>query len=100
MIKEIFKKGGKKEKFDLEKIKKSLISAIERVNVSKEKKDEVFKETIKEILDYVKSKKIIFTSEIEAKIILKLEKLLPEAAIFWREYRREKEKIKNRENLF
>lgn len=92
MIKEVIKKGGKREPFNLNKIKKVLILAIEKTNLPQEKKNEIVERITKEILEFFKNKKLVFTSEIEAKILLELEKLAPEAAQIWRQYRIEKEK--------
>jgi len=89
----VIKKGGKREKFNLNKIKKSLISAIERTEISQEKKNELVEKITKKVLEFVKGKKEVFTAEIEAKIILELEEKCPEAAKIWREYRLKKKKI-------
>jgi transcriptional regulator NrdR family protein len=94
MIK-IIKKGGQREKFNLNKIKKSLIFAIERTELSQEKKNELVEEITKKVLDFVKEKGEIFTAEIEAKILLELDENCPQAAKLWREYRLEKKKAKN-----
>jgi len=91
MIK-VIKKGGEKEKFDLAKVKKSLVSAIEQTDLPSEKKNQLIEKITKKILEFVKEKKEVFTSEIEAKIILELEENCPEAAKLWREYRTQKKK--------
>jgi transcriptional regulator NrdR family protein len=91
----VIKKGGKREEFNLNKVKKSLISAVERAKLPQEKKNELVEEITKKILDFLKGKKEVFTAEIEAKILLELEENCPEAAKLWREYRLEKRKTKN-----
>jgi transcriptional regulator NrdR family protein len=91
MIK-VIKKGGKREKFNLNKIKKSLISSIERTDLSQEKKDELVEKITKKVLDFAKQKKEVFTAEIEAKILLELDKVCPEAVKLWREHRIQKKK--------
>lgn len=93
MIKEVIKKGGKREPFNLNKIKKALISVVEKTDLPQEKKNEIVEKVTREVLRFLKRKKIVFTAEIEAKILLKLEELSPEAADFWRKYRSEKTKI-------
>jgi len=90
MIKQVIKKGGKKEPFNLNKIKKALISVVEKTNLPQEKKNEIVEKVTKEVLKFLKGRGIIFTAEIEAKILLELEKFSPEAADFWREHRRKK----------
>lgn len=92
MTKEVIKKGGKIQAFNLNKIKRSLISALQKTNLSKEKQDEIFKDVLKDVLDFLKGKETVFSSEIEAEIILKLEKICPEAVSFWRDYRVKKKK--------
>lgn len=92
MIKKVIKKGGNKEVFDLKKIKKSLSSALEAVNFSQEEKDRILDIITKNVLDFLKNKKNVFTSEIEAKIILELKAFSPLAVKAWREYRIKKEK--------
>jgi len=91
MIK-VIKKGGEREEFNLNNIKKALISSIERTELSQEKKNELVEKITKKVLDFAKQKKEIFTAEIEAKILLELDKACPEAAKLWREHRIQKKK--------
>jgi transcriptional regulator NrdR family protein len=92
MIKEVIKKGAKREPFNLNKIKKVLISVVEKTDLPQEKKNEIVEKVTKEVLKFLKGKTTAFTAEIEAKILLKLDELSPQAATFWREYRAEKKK--------
>jgi transcriptional regulator NrdR family protein len=87
---EVIKKGGKKEKFNLNKIKKSLILAVEASDISQEKKNKIVEKISKKVFDFAKRKKQIFTAEIEAKILLELEENCPQVAKIWREYRLKK----------
>jgi transcriptional regulator NrdR family protein len=96
MIK-VIKKGGEREKFNLNKIKKSLIFAIEATELSQEKKNELVEKITKKVLDFVKERKEVFTAEVEAKILLELEENCPEAAKLWREYRLQKQRTVNNE---
>jgi len=89
---EVVKKGGEKEKFNLNKIKKSLISAVEASDLPQEKKNEIVEKITKKVFDFAKRKKQIFTAEIEAKILLELEENCPQAAKIWREYRTQKQR--------
>ena len=91
----VIKKGGKREEFNLNKIKKSLISAIERTDLSQEKKNELVEEITKKVLKFVKERKEVFTAEIEAKILLELEENCPQAVKIWREYRAKKQSTTN-----
>lgn len=92
MIKVVIKKGGAIEKFDIEKIKKSILAAISQTQLPKEKQTEILEKILSSLLDFLKNKNEVFTTEIEAKILMELEKELPEAAAFWREYRIKKSK--------
>ncbi len=92
MAKRVIKKGGRVEKFNQEKIKQSLINAFEKVEILPEKKSEIIEKVLNEVLAFVKDKKEIATVEIEAKILLELDKLSPQAAQNWREYRVQKKK--------
>jgi len=91
MIK-VIKKDGKTEEFNLNKLKKSLIFTIERTNLSQEDKNMVVEKITKEVVGFLKNKKVVFSSEIEAKIILSFEEHCPQALQIWREYRLKKEK--------
>jgi transcriptional regulator NrdR family protein len=96
MIK-VIKKGGEREEFNLNKIKKSLILAIERTDLSQEKKNELVEKITKKIFEFAKERKEIFTAEIEAKILLELDENCPQAAKLWREYRTKKQQATSNE---
>jgi len=89
MIK-VIKKGGKREKFDLEKIKKSLKATIEQIDFPIERKEKLIEEIINKVLEFTKERKEIFTSEIEAIILLELDEKCPQASKLWREHRLQK----------
>jgi len=91
MIKEVFKKGGKREIFDPEKIKKAILSALSETDLDEKKKKEIGEKVFSNLMEFLKGKEEIFTAEIEAKILLELEKLAPKAAANWREHRRKKQ---------
>ena len=93
MKKRVMKKGGNFEPFNPEKIKNSISHAIQNLNLAKEKKDEMVEKVFSEVIEFLKDKKEIATVEIEAKILLELDKLAPEAAKIWREYRIKKERV-------
>lgn len=99
MIKEVIKKGGEKELFNLEKIKKSLILAVEKTDLPQPKKNEIVEKVTEKVLKFLEGKKEVFTAEIEAEILLELEKLAPSAAQIWREYRYQKIFGKNKKSI-
>ena len=92
MTKIVIKKGGKIEKFNQEKIKKALSLALETTDFLPEKKKEIFEKVFNEVLKFLKGKEEVATVEIEAKILLELDKIAPKAAQAWREYRLKKKK--------
>ena len=92
MLKEVLKKGGKREKFEPEKIKRAINFALEKTEISPEKKKEASEKVFIEVMEFLKDKKQIATVEIEAKILLELDKICPEAAKIWRDYRLTKKK--------
>jgi transcriptional regulator NrdR family protein len=92
MLKEVLKKGGKREKFEPEKIKRAINFALEKTELSSEKKKEIFEKVFGQIMEFLKDKREIATVEIEAKILLELDKICPQAAKIWRDYRLAKKK--------
>jgi transcriptional regulator NrdR family protein len=92
MIKEVMKKGGGREAFDPNKIRKAIASAVQKSSLSQKEKDEIIEKVFNGVIDFLKEKKEIATVEIEAKILLELDKLAPEASKIWREFRIKKEK--------
>jgi len=90
MIKEVIKKGCQKEPFNLNKIKKALISVIEGTNFSQSEKNEIVEKVTEKVLKFLENKREVFTAEIEAEILLELEKLAPSAVQIWQEYRSQK----------
>jgi transcriptional regulator NrdR family protein len=90
MIKKVFKKGGKIEPFSQEKIEKSILNVLSEIGLSQKEREEILNKVMSSLLDFLKPKKEISTAEIEAKIILELQKIIPQAIETWREYRREK----------
>jgi transcriptional regulator NrdR family protein len=93
MLKTVIKKGGSKQDFNPEKIKESLSLFLGTFIIDKNEKEKSLEKILKEVLKFLKGKKEVFTSEIEAKIILELTKIYPEKVEKWREYRANKEKF-------
>jgi len=92
MAKEVMKKGGKREPFNPEKIKQAISCALDKSDLPQEKKKEIVEKVFAQVIEFTKNKKEIAVVEIEAKILLELDKLAPEIAKIWREYRTEKKK--------
>lgn len=87
MIKEVFKKGGRMEVFNPEKIKNSITLAVEKSKFPQEKKQQIIEKVFLKVMEFLKQKREISTAEIEAKILLEFDELAPEISKIWREYR-------------
>ncbi len=93
MTKLVMKKGGSFEPFDPEKIRKSIISALNTANLSPESKNEILGKVFQNVLKFLKDYRgTPSTAEIEAKILLELKNYAPEVIEVWREYRKQKKK--------
>lgn len=92
MVKVVIKKSGQKEVFDLEKIKKSIRNTLKEAGFRGEEIEKYLQKIIEEILKFVEKENEIFTPEIEAKIILELDKISKRAVELWREFRIKKQK--------
>jgi transcriptional regulator NrdR family protein len=87
----VIKKGGKIEEFKEEKIKRSLSAAFSNISdLSAEEKDRIIATVLDKVLDFVKKRGTVFSSEIEAEILIELNKLYPKVISYWREYRKNK----------
>lgn len=92
MVKVVIKKSGQREVFDLEKIKKSIRNTLKEAGFRGEEIEKYLQKIIEEILKFVEKENEIFTPEIEAKIILELDKISKRAVELWREFRIKKQK--------
>ena len=90
MAKFVIKKDGKKEPFDAEKIKKSIIASAQTANLSEKQMKKVVKKVSKAAIKLAKKKEEIATSEIKAKILSELDVLEPSVSEVWRKHEQEK----------
>lgn len=86
----VIKKSGEKELFQREKIENALNSALKSANLEEEKRKKIVEDVLRAVLEYLKKKKQVYSAEIEAKILIELEKVAPEIISIWREHRRKK----------
>lgn len=86
MAKEVIKKDGTKEPFDVEKIKKAVSFAAQGANVLEERKNELVEQVTNAVLRVAGGKEEIATSEIKEKILSELDRLEPAVSAAWREY--------------
>jgi len=83
---EVIKKNGTKEPFDSEKIRKSIAGAVQRTNLSEERKNEVVEQVAAAVIPMIEDREEIETSEIRETILSELDRVEPAVANAWREY--------------
>jgi transcriptional repressor NrdR len=83
---EIIKKGGAKEQFDKEKIKKSIEKAAIDAGYSLEKIETLINEITKSIEKDAQNKEELDTAMIRASVFNKLEKKEPSIVESWKEF--------------
>jgi transcriptional regulator NrdR family protein len=89
----VVKKDGAKELFDAEKIKKSIAAAVQRTDLSEERKDEIVEQVSAAVIQIAGAKAEIATSEIGENIISQLNVIEPSVAAFWISYEEEKKAV-------
>jgi len=92
MANEIIKKGGVKEMFEPDKIKRSITKAIERINMPEERKEQIVEEVSGIVISNLRERGDVESSEIRESILSELDRVAPIVANAWREY--EQNKIK------
>jgi len=89
---EVIKKNGTKEPFDSEKIRKSIAGAVQRTNLSEERKNEVVEQVAAAVIPMIEDREEVETSEIRETILSELDRVEPAVANAWREYEQGKTK--------
>ncbi len=90
MAKKVIKKSGKKEKFNVKKIKKSIGYATKQAYLPKKIQETVIRKTLEEIMPYLDSFDEITTAEIRDLILQKLEQMHPAVVKAWIAYEMKK----------
>ncbi|MBZ1345341.1 MAG: hypothetical protein KY055_01745, partial [Candidatus Nealsonbacteria bacterium] len=90
MAKEVIKKDGTKELFDIEKVRKAIALAAEEAGLSEEKKNEVVERVAAAVIQATEGKEEITASEIKEKILSELDRIKPAVSTAWRKYDQEK----------
>lgn len=72
MVKVVIKKKGKKEKFNLRKIKRCLECAAQQAKSPKKKKDKVIKDILDRVMDYSTNQEELTTAEIRDLVLMEL----------------------------
>ena len=86
MVNTVIKKDGTKQPFDDEKIRKSIRSAAEEAGLEKERASEVVNQVASEVMQSIKDKDEVTTSDLKEKILNMLDMIEPSVSAAWREY--------------
>lgn len=89
----VIKRDGTKEPFDAEKIRKSVTAAVERANLSEERRNEVVEQVSSAAIRLAGEKEEIPTAEIRGKILSELDVLEPSVSEAWRSHEQEKREV-------
>jgi len=92
MANEVIKKNGMKEMFEPDKIRGSIIKAIERVNMPEQRKDEIVDEVSNIVIANLKERGDVDSREIRESILSELDRVAPAVSSAWREYEQNKVK--------
>lgn len=87
----VIKKDGTKEPFDAAKIRKAIIGAAQRADLSKERIDEVVAQVLNVVTRLAGGKEEIATAEIREIILGELDTIEPSISENWLKYDREKQ---------
>jgi transcriptional regulator NrdR family protein len=89
---QVIKRGGKKQKFNPSKIKKSVLSAARDAKIPKAKRAKLVREVAGPVIKACKKKKSVKTSAIRSLLVARLRKKSKEAAAAWIKYERKHRK--------
>ena len=86
----VIKKHGKKEPFDFEKIKKSIMTSAQSVDLEAERRKEIVDQVSSAVLQMTGEREEIEVSQIRSKILQELDFIEPSVSEAWREYDKHK----------
>jgi transcriptional regulator NrdR family protein len=86
MAKEVIKRGGKKEAFKAEKIKRSIRAACRDARLPVKRIKTVVNKVSRPVLKFCRTRKTVATATLKKKILSQLAKVEPAAAKAWRKY--------------
>ena len=86
----VIKKHGKKEPFDFEKIKKSIMTSAQSVDLEEERRKEIVDQVSSAVLQMTGEREEIEVSQIRSKILQELDFIEPSVSEAWREYDKQK----------
>jgi len=90
MQKKVIKKSGKSEKFNKNKIKKSLARAVKEARIPAYLKHTIIEETTYDLLQYVNNFDEVTTAKIRDIILFKLQQMHPAVVMAWIAYELQK----------
>lgn len=86
MAKEVIKKGGKREPFKAEKIKRSIKAACKGAHLSVKRAKVVAGKVSWQVLKFCSKRKAVGTATLRKQVLSQLDKVEPAAAKAWRKY--------------
>jgi transcriptional regulator NrdR family protein len=86
MAKEVIKRGGKREKFRAEKLKKSVRAACKGARIPPARAKKIVSKVSAKVLRFAKTRKAIGTAILRKKTLAALRKTEPAAAMAWLKY--------------
>ena len=86
----VIKEHGRKEAFDFEKIKKSIMAATQNIDLSEERRREIVDQVSSAVLQMTGEREEIEVSQIRSKILQELDFVEPSVSEAWREYDKHK----------
>jgi transcriptional regulator NrdR family protein len=89
---EVIKRGGKKQKFNPSKIKRSVMAALRDAEVPKPKRAKIVREVAGPVIKACRKKKTVKVAVIRKLLVAKLRKKCKEGAAAWIKYERKHRK--------
>lgn len=88
MVKQFIKRGGKKETFRPEKLKRSIRSAAKDAHLSVARTKKIVGKVSHAVLKSIAKRKTVTAATLRKKVLSQLDKIEPAAAKAWRKYDR------------
>ena len=86
----VIKSHGKKEPFDFEKIRKSIMASTQDIDLTEERRKEIVDQVSSAVLQMTGEREEIEVSQIKSKILQELDFVEPSVSEAWREYEKHK----------
>lgn len=89
MIRNVIKKDGRKQPFQVDKIRRAILASADRAGVIRERAENVAEQVMASVVEVASTKKEITSAEIKEKILMELDIIQPSMAEVWRQYTKE-----------